>query len=164
MLFKDEWGTIVGLTNSFLRLGSVATFLLCPYIYRLFGVTTAIWVVAAMACTSIPVAIAVYYLEIQLSTLYASLQGKADTDAAELAPPKSEKASRLALQMEEREEQRIQQMRASPFTHLSKAYYLYFFTGMTLYGSMVPFWFVGGAFMQVKNSLYSIISLVDSCN
>jgi hypothetical protein len=101
----------------------------------------AIWVVAIVASTSIPVAIAVYYLEIKLSTLYASLQSDANSNQSELETKSNEQTAII-------EKERCEKMRASPFSHLSNIYYLYFFTGMTLYGAMVPFWFAGSQFLQ----------------
>ena len=37
-LFSSKWGLICGLLNSFLRLGSVFTFFLCPILYQKYSI------------------------------------------------------------------------------------------------------------------------------
>lgn len=52
-LLPDDWGTIVGLCNAFLRFGSVCNFVISPLTYRLYGVAAAFWVSAAVAMSGI---------------------------------------------------------------------------------------------------------------
>jgi MFS family permease len=172
-LFKDEWGTIVGATNAFLRSGSVATFIICPYLYENLGLTKAMWFSASLAVASIAIAFGARYLTRQLSDTYKAhheLDEEPEKPETKNSPPAqdsgfmSSPASAYALQ--KRKSRSASEMSANsdvatagtensepplslePFKKLSYTYYLYMFAGLTLYGSMVPFWFTGSKFLQ----------------
>lgn len=50
-LFKDRFALVSGITNGCLRLGSVANFLMSPWLYERYGLSTAIWVSSLIAAT-----------------------------------------------------------------------------------------------------------------
>ena len=174
-LFKDEWGTIVGATNAFLRSGSVATFIICPLLYEHIGLKEAMWFSASLAAVSILIALGAKYLLSQLSSLYDG-HDLTDTDNSHPPPPRSSSPPRQdtgfmsspasAYAARQRQSRTDSDMSGhdmsghgadtlhplfsffTPFLQLNCTYYLYMFAGLTLYGSMVPFWFTGSKFLQ----------------
>ena len=171
-LFKDEWGTIVGATNAFLRSGSVATFIICPLLYEQIGLKEAMWFSAGLAALSILIAFGAKFLTGKLSGLYHDhhLDEDDDTppprspsprqDTGFMSSPVSAYAARRRRSRTGSEPSGTTAEGASgaggggwnsfliPFRKLSHTYYLYMFAGLTLYGSMVPFWFTGSKFLQ----------------
>jgi hypothetical protein len=133
-------------------IGSVATFILCPYVYEHLGLTSAIWLSADLSIASICAAIGAYYLIKKLSDLYASKPAyfsppdTLESQAALTASPAYAYAKRASSpRFQETEESSLSLL---PFFQLSGSYYLYACAGMLLYGSMVPFWFTGSKYLQ----------------
>jgi hypothetical protein len=160
-LFKDEWGMIVGGTNAFLRAGSVATFVIGPFVYEQVGLVPAMWLSAVIALLSVPIAVGAYWLIKELVLRYKtdleqeeeerdpSFQDVEKTDF--LASPAGvyAKSARKSFSDGCSSPRDVPQTDAvSPFRKLSLTYYLYACAGMFLYGSMVPFWFTGSKYLQ----------------
>lgn len=159
-LFKDEWGMIVGATNAFLRAGSVATFVIGPFVYQQVGLVPAMWLSAVIALLSVPVAIGAYWLIKKFATLSQSQSRDSplssqdlETQRGFLASPAEVYAKRgrklsegcLSPSAGSRSEWTAS---LAPFFQLSGTYYLFACAGMLLYGSMVPFWFTGSKYLQ----------------
>lgn len=173
-LFKDEWGMIVGGTNAFLRAGSVATFVIGPFVYEQVGLKAAMWLSAIIALLSVPIAITAHWLIKKLSEFYQNQSNNSNhnvNDETELTGFTSspaqvyakrgkeiiESSSPEKILQRQRQNQRQLELNnnnnhqiesVSPFLKLSLTYYLYACAGMFLYGSMVPFWFTGSKYLQ----------------
>jgi MFS family permease len=160
-LFKDEWGMIVGATNAFLRAGSVATFVIGPFVYQQVGLVPAMWLSAVIALLSVPIAIGAYWLIKQLAVLYQSQSLDSplssqdlETQRGFLASPaevyakRGRRMSEDCLSPSTRDSRTEPATTLAPFFQLSGTYYLFACAGMLLYGSMVPFWFTGSKYLQ----------------
>mmetsp|Transcript_21637 Transcript_21637/g.31490 ORF Transcript_21637/g.31490 Transcript_21637/m.31490 type:complete len:528 (-) Transcript_21637:122-1705(-) len=166
-LFKDEWGTIVGATNAFLRSGSVATFVICPLVYHTMGLKPAMWFSAALAALSITFSMGAYVLIRKLSELYAASPPCSEDSPKPVASPEKSAAGFMSSPVSAYARRRTASelsaasdgslhtegessslLSLEPFRRLSYTYYLYMGAGLFLYGSMVPFWFTGSKYLQ----------------
>jgi MFS family permease len=166
-LFKDEWGMIVGATNAFLRAGSVATFVVGPFVYQQVGLVPAMWLSAVIALLSVPIAVGAYWLIKKLTFFYQNQfldssplsDPDPETQRGFLASPaevyakRGRRLSEGCLSPSPRVsdsygESESAAMSLAPFLKLSRTYYLFACAGMLLYGSMVPFWFTGSKYLQ----------------
>lgn len=156
-LFKDEWGMIVGGTNAFLRAGSVATFVIGPFVYEHVGLVPAMWLSAVLAMFSVLVAFGAYWLIKKLAVLYGTrcnsdieTSEKRDflSSPAEVYAKRGRRFSGDGISPNPRENSNENSLSIAPFLKLSTNYYLFVFAGMFLYGSMVPFWFTGSKYLQ----------------
>jgi hypothetical protein len=166
-LFKDEWGMIVGGTNAFLRAGSVATFVIGPFVYQQVGLVAAMWLSAVIALLSVPIAVGAYWLIKALALHYKTdlEQGEAESETSPLNVEKRDFLSSPAGVYAKSGGRAFSedcsspspgpgpQDALSPFRKLSLTYYMYACAGMLLYGSMVPFWFTGSKYLQESYGL-----------
>lgn len=155
-LFKDEWGMIVGGTNAFLRAGSVATFVIGPFVYQEVGLVPAMWLSATIAMLSVIVAFGAYWLIKRLALLYGAECNNNREEAEKrdfLSSPAGVYAKRSRRFSEDCTSPNPRShdentLSIAPFLKLSATYYLFVCAGMFLYGSMVPFWFTGSKYLQ----------------
>lgn len=159
--FDSEFSIVIAIVNILLRTGSVVNFLLCPIMYWYFGVPSAYWLSAFISLFSIlfmllsmatekqwiahEIAInnsvvddikkesdePINTLNSDFHSMNSDFMESLDSDDV-LSPPSI--WQKLAVYM--------------PFNKLPLSFYYYALSGSLLYGSMVPFWFIGSKYLQ----------------
>ena len=238
-LFKKDWAKLVGILNGFLRLGSVANFLLSPYLYHVGGIELAFSVASAVGILSLPFSIVIKRLEkysfmyplntteededatndvgLQLNdiscsnsnddiketngnavkyktveqrdegSVYSLIHTEKDSNGAEIVPSRDfrdERDREASVNFDDSELDNVitggddggssggvhitdgdgedstnensnedDEKHIFVFHKLSDLYYNFLFCGVFLYGSMVPFWFLGSAYLQTTHGM-----------
>ena len=142
-LYQHQWGLMVGFINCFLRLGSVFNFILSPLIYHNFGLSAAFW--ASSVVSSIGVACALLIV-VTINHVPKPDKGhnttQTDNDEnhehAQPITPCPPNRLRTAINIV-----CSKILLVLPINLFSKQYFYFLLGGAALYGSMVPFWFVG---------------------
>lgn len=136
--FEGQWGTMVGVINGVNRLGSVLNFLLEPLILRSpGGAAAALLLPALLGASMLPCCLAAWHID---RTLRRRAQAKALAEAAqdEAAQPAEE---RLALSVA---------TLPATIRRFSATYWLFLLGSMCVYGSVVPFWFIGAKHIALR--------------
>ena len=141
-ILKHRWGLASGAINAFLRLGSVATFVVCPIMYKVLGnVQRPIWLSAGMTCVGIVAAIACECLVAAVSPNYG--QSLCGNCCARLSGRSYE---RLNVSEKSASDARspTSDVSAGPvhdalavYRHIGPLYYWYMLSGGLMYGAMV---------------------------
>ena len=146
-LFKTDWGAMVGVMNAFLRCGSILNFVIVPLVYKAAGLSTSLFVSACVGTLMVFFAVIARttYLEIirEEPGILASTSRDNDND--------NDDDDKLGNRQEqEQEEERHWFLKVMPVDKFPRYYWFYTASGFFLYGSMVPFWFLGSKFLQLK--------------
>ncbi len=135
-LFKNDWGAMVGIMNAFLRCGSILNFVIIPLVYKASELSTALFVSAAVGTLMVVFALVArtnYVQIIQEQPEILSIHSNDEGDKR-----KDDDSTRHWF------------LRVMPFDKFPRAWYWYTASGFFLYGGMVPFWFLGSKFLQLK--------------
>ena len=122
-LFGDLWTIVAGIYVGVIRMGSVAAFLVEPYLYERGGITPAIIAPCIAGITTVPMALFVYW------ACKAVAEEKKKGGVAATKP-------RLAVN-----------------TWYWIQMVLFVLAGGALYGAMVPFWFIGSKVVTQKTGI-----------
>lgn len=132
-LYQENWGLVVGLMNSFLRLGSVFNFIVSPIVYESYGLEAAFWVVFIIS--------AVGALSAGLSCFFLSKLIKDASYADKLKPHQNESNNQNSF---------LDVIRKLVPLHVFSVQFYFFIIGSSLlYGAMVPFWLMGSKYLQI---------------
>jgi MFS family permease len=144
-LFGDGWGAMVGGVNAFLRLGSALNFIVSPLVYREAGLPAAVY-------TSFAFSLIMVVFGLLARRTYASILS--DRRLLKQQQQHGMDMDQVDGNEEEEEEEEEEEDTCTgcsfPLSKFSRVYYLYAGSGFFLYGAMVPFWFVGSKFLQLK--------------
>ena len=141
-LMKNEWGSMVGVMNAFLRCGSILNFLIIPMAYKTSGLSTALFVSAAVGTLMVLFAWIARTKYVQILREEPEILSSHSGDEGDKLEGGGEG--------EEEDSTRHWLLRAMPFDRFPRAWYYYTASGFFLYGSMVPFWFLGSKYLQLK--------------
>ncbi|GAB5362622.1 hypothetical protein AAMO2058_000813300 [Amorphochlora amoebiformis] len=133
VLFRDRYSLISGFTNGFLRLGSVANFLLSPYLYRHHGLPSAIWVSCLCGMSSVVLVLGMKFSLIRLG--YES-------------PERLIRKRSDGMPIHRRLITKIRNV-----CRLPKEFWIFAGVGMSAYTVLIPFFNVGSAIFQRRYSL-----------
>jgi hypothetical protein len=134
-VFQDDWGQMVGKVNAFLRLGSALNFVISPITYREFGLSGA-------AFTSFVVSVGMIVFGLLARTTYTRLKALTPTHPQ---PQRSTTVEESTGRQKDCYESSI-----APLWEFGRIYWLYMLAGFFLYGAMVPFWFLGSKYLQLR--------------
>lgn len=149
-LYQQYWGVLVGCCNSFLRLGSVLNFILSPWLYQHYGLPSAFWMATGIASFGVICALLSVLSEMTVrernhidshSDTESSHSGEQQITAKDYDNP----TATNVIQQNDAWITRIWMyfMTLLPLHVLSIQFYYFLCGGAALYGSMVPFWFIG---------------------
>ena len=163
-IYVSNWGTMTGLLNGFLRMGSVFTFFMSPFLYHRYNVITALWFAASMSALGIFASIGIV---ICLSIHYKSSEDKISEstettfkvcDIEKDCKVTNENVKTSISRDNAFDDNKVGKDNSSffekylPLRSYSMEFYYYLLCGTCLYGSMVPFWFMGSKFIQKQFS------------
>jgi hypothetical protein len=131
-VFQDDWGQMVGSVNAFLRLGSALNFIISPITYREFGLSGAAFTSFAVSLGMIGFGFLARATYIRLIALNQS-QVKSQSPEGVTGRQKGCYESSIA-----------------PLSEFGSVWYFYMLAGTALYGAMVPFWFIGSKYLQLR--------------
>ena len=156
-LFRDDWVIVIGIFNILIRLGSVSNFLISPVMYSSFGISSAFWLAAVIGCSSV-------FLALTAIALAKAIKiGKSEERSIEYnLSPTSEHGVEMISSDKEIIKETINDVAVEsevsdsyftrflklPYFHFSRSFYFYMLSGSLLYGSVVPFWFIGSKYLQ----------------
>ena len=158
-LFPESFPIVVGVMQLFIRLGSVINFIVSPIIYRHYGLSTVFWVAFLVSVLALP---SFYFarsvelfcvkrnvIEVTNNESSGTVHASGHGDLVHLSfmpvPGRSWKDCILSFM---------------PFDRLSNQFYFYILGGSLLYGSIVPFWFIGSKYIQ--ESYAANVDIADS--
>eukprot|EP00470_Lotharella_oceanica_P013670 CAMPEP_0170192248 /NCGR_PEP_ID=MMETSP0040_2-20121228/53689_1 /TAXON_ID=641309 /ORGANISM="Lotharella oceanica, Strain CCMP622" /LENGTH=407 /DNA_ID=CAMNT_0010440551 /DNA_START=143 /DNA_END=1366 /DNA_ORIENTATION=+ len=169
-LFKDRYSLITGFTNGFLRLGSVCTFVLSPYMERNYGLPAAIWLSCVVGLTQSVCIVGMVFLlhKLKLDPANPPLLGPvgdhkrnssnsllmpaggiaADSVSPADTPPPPAARRHLSRQISDHLLTRVRQAKDLP-----RRFWIYVGTGMLVYTALVPLYSVGSGILQRKYNL-----------
>lgn len=136
--FFSEWGSMVGIFNSALRMGSVVNFALSPLAYKMGALAAALWLSGILGISGLGAAALARGLERKLRPAVRRDEAEqrpgvgASEDATSPGSSTSVESGRVA---------------GCSGVHL---FVLFVVTGALIYTSIVPFWFFGSAFIRDK--------------
>lgn len=180
--YSANWGTVVGMYNSFLRLGSVSNFVVSPYVYEHYGLAWAFWIAFMVVAFGNIFAIGGIFFEkflvahkqqaeanshsLEMTNISQDISQSVSSDSV---TGDMEKATKIVEDVDPNSSHGLmhssdsmvphshsnsdgsfwdQIKEALPFYDLTLSFYLFALSGAFLYGSMVPFWFMGSKFLQ----------------
>jgi len=154
-LFPDDWIVVVGVFNVFIRLGSVFNFIISPIIYSRYGLSTAFWLAALIGSTSILLVLIATKIEKQMKEEVeserpssATLEGIEMTNCVDDVDSKEANLIKRDITILQTPKSVVDYVLSLPYFHFGLPFYLYMLSGSLLYGSIVPFWFIGSKYMQ----------------
>lgn len=156
----DHWGTVCGIMNSFLRLGSVFVFFVCPVLYRQGGVPLALWVSCIIVAWGIFFSLGVRFC----NNAWLKMQEERTGNVIDSTTKPQNRDEEQSGEMDSQQQgpnvfQSIVHFIKSTFPFISMQYYFYLTAGACLYGCIVPFWFIGGKFLQ--NTYFLSLEVAD---
>lgn len=142
-LFKEHWGLICGLLNSFLRLGSVATFYICPLLYQAYGLSTTFLCTAFIFSSGLVFAWVAIVLEAKYRVRIDYIDNHTESRSNEIID-----TTNASTTDDNNDISRFFDNYINTITNLPRQFFYYTVGGCLLYGSMVPFWFLGSKYIQ----------------
>ena len=141
-LYRDHMGVLTGTVNSFLRLGSVFNFIMCPYLYQNYSLGAAFWFSALINALGTVFAFLSIYFEKYL------LSAKRTSESADVSPTANSSGRELVRGPDSSAEEDAPPLTTSdravawlkftfPLHRLSTQFYWFALSGSLLYGSMV---------------------------
>jgi MFS family permease len=129
-LFEREWATVTGIINGANRLGSIANFLLMPLTYHAAGLRYALLLSSAVGASAMLSGLAVRHAAARLSRT-SDAPEEANTSTSEAAAPATAPSTSSAT------------LSLASMKRLGVVFWLYVLASACVYGSVVPFWFIG---------------------
>lgn len=130
--FPDHWGKMVGVVNGCNRLGSILNFVVEPLLYRSFGLRIALVVPSAIGMCCLLTGTLMHRADFALARKEARAASAnappASDEEGDTPPPASYKRDLLC----------------------NPGYWLYVAGAACVYGSVVPFWFIGAKTLQSR--------------
>eukprot|EP00755_Sulcionema_specki_P029282 Sspe_Gene.91835::Locus_63470_Transcript_1_1_Confidence_1.000_Length_1426::g.91835::m.91835 len=124
-LFDDSWGFVVGLSMAGLRLGSVASFLVSPWVYKGWGLCHAVWVGSMAGLTALPLGMAVGWAR-------REVVHSLDIEDGDFSEPVTPRA---------------------PLRSYPTAFWFFVAAGCAVHGVLLPWLTVGGKYLQHQHHL-----------
>jgi len=146
--FEGQWGTMVGVINGVNRLGSVLNFLLEPLILRSRGgAAAALLLPALLGASMLPCCLAAWHID---RTLRRRAQAKALADAQAEAAQSGVGSDAAAVQPAEGRLTLSIATLPATIRRFTATYWLFLLGSMCVYGSVVPFWFIGAKHIALR--------------
>ena len=172
-MFKPRIGLVIGMINGMLRMGSVANFVLSPVIYESEGIVVALWFSTLVAATATLFSAGILLVlrvmerreerqqQQREQQRQQEQQQVGDNDVDEVVvfdrtTPKDDDTTPVdmfVIHSTFRRSLLPMLVRLLPLHEFSRTYYMFILCGAFLYGSIVPFWFVASAWLQLTYSL-----------
>lgn len=135
-LFVRKWGLVAGGLNGFLRFGSIAAFCSFPYLHKIGGVRLAVQVASAVGIVTALLSVPILMMDQEIRSTKGSPYEENDNKLAEANSHNAVMSSSDSF------------LGRFPFHRFPVRFYLFALAGIFLYGAMVPFWFIGSAYLQ----------------
>ena len=169
-MFSANQGFVIGMINGMLRLGSVMNFVLSPLIFEAQGIVVALWFSTFVAATATLFSVWILLVlrimerrnEQQAEQVRQQQRQEEDEhDADEVVVfdrtvPKDDDDTPVdvfVIHSTYRRSLLTMLARLLPLHEFSWRYYAFTASGAFLYGSIVPFWFVASAWLQLQYSM-----------
>ena len=137
--------------NAFLRCGSILNFVIIPVVYKTSGLSMALYISAGVGT------LMVLFAWIARTKYVQIIREEPDI----ITSPSRDDGDKMEEDGDANSNRHCF-LKVMPLDKFSRAWYWYAASGFFLYGAMVPFWFVGSKFLQLKYG-FDVLVEMHSC-